>query len=182
MADGIVTGNFVFSVEETYRPLYEDSYVNMLASENIWWNRLVRVHNTDGRGERFEWLLNTAMIEQLTPNDGGESGGSINYEQLSSVMTEYFPAFHARGFKIGKIAWQNRLNRGLDPVRKWVSDTGRYAAYYPQKLTALSILNGANLTAYDGVPFWSTAHPVNPNIPSLGTYANTFTGASSGSG
>jgi hypothetical protein len=180
MAGGIITGTFVWSVEEEYRVLYEDSYLNLLASENTWWPEITRVHDTDGRGLRFEWLLNTASMEQLTPQDGGEAGGSINFEQLSSVTKEYFPAYHAKGYRIQKMEWLNRLNRGMDPVAKWVGDSGRYAAYYPQRLMAQLILNGANVTGYDGVAFWSQSHPVNPNIASLGTFANTFTGAASG--
>lgn len=177
----VVTGIFLFSVEEEYRVLYEDSYLNLLAAENTWWPKITRVHNTDGKGIRFEWLLNTASMEQLTPQDGGESGGSINFEMLSSVTKEYYPAFHAKGFRIGKMEWLNRLNRGMDPVAKWIADSGRYAAYYPQRQMAQLIMNGANVTGYDNVSFWSKVHPFNPNISSLGSFANTFTGAASGS-
>jgi len=177
---GLISAAFLFEQEKRFRIINEQNYVNMLASENYWANKILRQVPLDGKSERLQWLLSTASIEQLTPNDGGESGGKINFDELSTVMAEYFPAHFARGYKISKIKYLNALKGGLDPIAKWVGDMGAYGAYVPQRGAAMLLLNGENAaaTSYDGVPFFSTAHPTHPNIPALGTYANLFTGAS----
>jgi hypothetical protein len=180
MSGGAFTADFLFSIEKRLRNILEYGYLHMLDSDNIWYPKLLRDSPLDGKSERVNWLLSTASIEQLTANDGGESLGSFNFDELATITQEYFPAGHGRAYKIGKLKYLNFLKGGQDPVAKWVADIATYGAYYPQRLLAQVILNGANVIGYDGVPFWSTAHPNHPLIPALGTYANDFTGAPAG--
>lgn len=175
---GAFTADFLFSIERRLRINNEFGYMNMLASSNIWYPRLLRDSPIDGKSERVIWLLSTASIEQLTAADGGESGGSINFDELATISQEYFPAYFARGYKIGKLRYMNFLNGGVDPVGKWAQDIGTYGAYLPQRLLAIAILNGGSVLGYDGVNFFSKLHPNHPLIPALGTYANDFTGSS----
>jgi hypothetical protein len=181
MSQGVFTADFLFSVEKRMRNINEFSYAKMLLAENIWWPRVLRPSPIESKSERVNWLLETASIEQLSPNDGGENGGSINFDELSTITTEYFPAYHARGYKVGKLKLLNMMNAGLDPAAKWASNIGTYGAYYPQRLAAIAILNGGNVIAYDGVDYFSASHPVHPLITGFGTYANLFTGSASGS-
>src|SRR5579863_9484867 len=116
MSSGTFTADFLFSVEERMRVLNEMGYMKMLSGENIWYPKLLRTVPLDGKSERFIWLLSTASIEQLSANDGGEAGGSINFDELATIMQEYFPAYHARGFKTGKMKYLNMLNGGVDPA------------------------------------------------------------------
>lgn len=182
MADGIVTADFLFSLEKRMRVLNEYNYSNMLASENIWWNELARKRDFTGKSERVEWMLQTASIEQVTPNDGGEEAGNIAFEEVLTLTTEYFPAAHRKGFKIGKLKMLNMMGGGLDPAGSWAGAIGTYGAYYPQRLLAQILLAGDQTgnNSYDAVSFFNSAHPTNPLIPALGTYANLFTGSSSG--
>lgn len=180
MAEGAFTADFLFSLEKRIRIMNVLGYTKMLSSENIWYPKLLKTLPLTGKSERVNWLLETASIEQLTANDGGESGGNLNFDELATVTTEYFPAYHARGYKIGKLKWLNLLGGGIDPVAKWAKAVGAYGAYYPQRLLAQVILNGDNITGYDGVSFFNKSHPVHPLITALGTYANDFTGAAVG--
>src|ERR1700686_5852157 len=116
MSQGLFTADFLFSVEKRMRNINVLNYLKMLSSENTWYPKLLRDMPLDGKSERVNWLLSTASIEQLTANDGGESGGNINFDELATITTEYFPAYHARGYKIGKLKWMNMLNGGLDPL------------------------------------------------------------------
>jgi hypothetical protein len=180
---GALTADFLFSIEKKMKSFNERNYMRMLSSENVWWPKLMRLDPFEGKSQRVNFLLDSASIEQLSANDGGESGGSINFDEIQTITTEYFPAYHARGYKIGKLKYLNWLagsNGQLDPVVKWAGAVGTYGAYYPQRLLAQLIQNGANITGYDGVSFWNTAHPVHPAVPGLGSYANVFTGAASG--
>lgn len=180
---GAYTADFLFSIEKRAVAFNEYNYAKLLSSENTWYTKVARDRPFDTKSERLTWLMDTASIEQLTPQDGGETGGSLTFDELQTITTEYFPAFFGRGFKMGRLRFENFLNgtRGqLDPLTKWAGSVGTYGAYLPQRQIAQLLLNGANITGYDGVPFWSTAHPTHPLIPGLGTYANVFTGAASG--
>ncbi len=172
---GLITGSFVFSVEQEYKVLHELNYRKLY--KTLWYPKISKVHNTDSKQEIFEWLLDTATIDQLSPQDGGEESGSLNFEEISSVLKTIAPAHHGKAYRIDKMRWENSLNRGMDPVERWISAQGMYRGYYPQKQVAMQILNGEVTFGYDGVPFFSKSHPVHPNIPGLGTYANLFTGA-----
>jgi len=180
MAQGAYTADFNFSIEKEMKVINERGYMNMLSSENIWYPKILRQRPMEGKSERLTWLLSTASIEQITPNDGGENGGSINFDALATITQEFFPAEHRKGYKIGKLKFLNFLNGGINPAARWAEDIGTYGAYYPQRLLAQVILYGGTLIGYDGVSFFNTAHPVHPLIPALGTYANDFTGAASG--
>lgn len=172
---GLITGDFVFSVEREYRVLSELNYRKLF--KKLWYPKVTKVHNTNSKQEIYEWLLDTATIDQLSPQDGGEESGNLDFEETSSVLKTISPAHHGKGYRIDKMRWENSLNRGMDPVERWIAAQSLYRGYYPQKQVAIQILNGETTIGYDGVAFFSKSHPVNPNIPGLGTFANLFTGA-----
>lgn len=58
---------------------------------------------------------------------------------------------------------------------------GNAAAYYPEQQLFALIKAGTTQLSYDGVPFFSAAHPLNPNGGG-GTYSNIVTGVSIASG
>jgi hypothetical protein len=178
MASGVISADFVFNVEKEMLILNELGYLRML--ENLWYPRVLRTRPMEGKSERLIWLLSTASIEQTTPADGGENGGNISFDELATIMTEYFPAEFKKGYKINKIKYLNFLRAGINPPARWASDIGIYGAYLPQRLLAIAMLQGGSTIGYDGVSFFNTAHPVHPLIPGLGTFANDFTGAASG--
>lgn len=181
MSQGIVSADFVFNLEKRIRVIQEKSFAQRMTKDDIWYPSLMKAFPMQGKSERFSWLIDTASIEQLTPNDGGESGGSLSFDELATVSTEYFPAHYGRATKMGKLKLLNMMQAGLDPLGTWAASVAAYGAYVPQRVLAQTILNGEAITGYDGVNFFSAAHPVHPLIPALGTYANLFTGAASGS-
>jgi hypothetical protein len=178
MSSGIISADFLFNVEKQMRVLNERAYMNMLASENTWWPKVTKTRPIEGKSERLLWLLGTASIEQLSAADGGENGGSMNFDELATVTQENFPAYFARGYKIGKIKLLNMMQGGINPLTRWAEDIGTYGAYVPQRLVAQAILNGGTLLSYDGVSYFNKSHPVHPLITGLGTFANDFTGSS----
>jgi hypothetical protein len=173
---GVIDGNFVFNIEKRFRVIFDNSYAQLLSSRTTWWPKLVKETNIDGLSLRLLWLLNTAGMSQVTANDGGEAGGSIDFDELVQVQQEMFPAMHRRGMKISKLRYQNALNGGSDPIAKWVGDEGSFCVWYTQKLAAITILNGDNINTFDNVPFFSGVHPNHAlQGASSGTYANDFT-------
>jgi len=173
---GVITANFLFNIESRMKIVVEQSFASLL--EDMWYPKLCRTINTDGKSERVNMLIGSASLDQLTPADGGENAGSTNYDQYLEVTTEYFPAAFGKSYKINKLKYLNSLNGGQDPLMQWARDIATQGAYYPQWLAAGTLLNGGTaIGPYDGVSFFNKLHPIHPLIPSLGTYANDFTGA-----
>lgn len=178
---GAFTADFLFSIEKRAVAFNEYNYNRLLV--DAWYPKVIKERNFDTKSERLTWMFDTASIDQLTPQDGGETGSIGTFDELATVTTEFFPAMFGRGFKMGRLRFENFVNGSsgqLDPLGKWAAGVGAYGAYLPQRQVAQLLLNGANITGYDGVPFWSTSHPVHPLIPALGTYANDFTSSASG--
>lgn len=178
---GAYTADFLFSVEKRAVAFYEYNYRQL--EQDMWWRRVTKERPFNTKSERVTWLFQTASIEQLSPYDGGETSGLMTFDDLQTFTTEYFPAKFGRGFKMSRIRWENFINGSsgqLDPLASWAGAMGEYRNYSPQRQISQLILNGANVTGYDGVPFWSTSHPTHPLISTMGTYANVFTGAASG--
>lgn len=197
MSVGALTPSFLFEVERRLRNIEEFEFARMLSSRVIWWNKVGRVSNIAGKSERVTWFLSSANIRQVTPADGSFiDAGDITFEQLVTQTAEYFPALHTDGFKISKFEVMALDGTGLDALQTIMSGWGALSAYYPQRLMAQIILNGAatdgSANAYDGVPYFQgnatstpfpsvNGHPVNPFFPGYGGYATKLTGASSGS-
>jgi len=196
MSVGALTPSFLFEIERRLRNIEEFEFARMLTSRVIWWNKVTKVSNIAGKSERVTWFLSSANIRQVTPADGSFiNAGDITFEQLVTQTAEYFPALHTDGFQIAKREVMALDGTGLDALQTIMSGWGALSAYYPQRLMAQIILNGAatdgSANAYDATPYFlnytttSTfptvnGHPVNPYFPGYGGYANWFTGSSSG--
>lgn len=188
-----ITPTFQMQYEKRMRTLSENEYVRMLASKNVWWNKVARTMNIEGKTERLTWLLNTAMIEPVGPT----GTGSMEFEGLATQTVEYPTFRHGKGIKVSRDQIEDLDGTGLNTLADWSMQIGAQMAYYPQKLMSQLVLNGANTdgsaNAYDGVPFFADnstrtiggvsvkGHPFNPFRPGLGGYQNWLKGAASGS-
>ena len=187
-----ITPSFVMQYERRMRTLTENEYVRRLAAQNVWWNRCLRTINIEGKTERLTWLMSTAMIEPVGPT----GSGVISFEELATQTAEY-PVFrHGKGIKVHRDQLEDLDGTGLNILAEWSSQIGNEMAYYPQRLAAQLLLNGANTdgsaNAYDGIPFFADntantvggvsvkGHPYNPYRPSLGGYPNWLHGSNSG--
>lgn len=192
MSVGALTPSFLFEIERRLRNIEEFEFARMLTSRVLWWNKIVKVSDIAGKSERVTWFLSSANIRQVTPADGSFiNAGDITFEQLVTQTAEYFPALHTDGFEIAKREVMALDGTGLDALQTIMSGWGALSAYYPQRLTAQIILNGAatdgSANAYDGFPYFSSnfnsgagGHPVNPYSPGYGSYSNLLTSAASG--
>jgi hypothetical protein len=183
-----ITPSFVMQYERRMRAITETEYVRRLAAKNIWWNKVARVTDIEGKTERMTWFLDTAMIEPVGPT----GTGALAFENMVTQTAEYPTFRHGKGIIIQRDQFEDLDGTGLNQVAKWSENIGNESAYYPQRLFAQLLLNGANTdgsaNAYDGVPFFADnttnsgiGHPVNPYRLQLGGYANWLHGSSSGS-
>jgi hypothetical protein len=196
MSGNIIDSTFVHSYERKMDVIQETEYVRRLASKFTWWNKVSKTREMNGQTERLAWFLETARIKPVGP----AGSGSITFEELAVQQTVYPTYQHAGGIKVQRAQLKFLSGNGLNVLSEWSRQIGNEIAYYPQRLMAQLILNGANndgsANAYDGVPFfvsptttgsnpvtgasYALGHPVNPFNLNAGYYFNLLTGSSSG--
>ena len=187
-----ITPTFTMQYERRMRSITESEYVRRL--KKLWWNKIARTIDIEGKTERMTWFLDTATIEPVGPS----GAGTLTFENMVTQTAEYPTFRHGKGIIIQRDQLEDLDGTGLNQAAKWSENIGNETAYYPQRLMAQLLLNAANTdgsaNAYDGVPFFAkntttttingitvTGHPLNPYRPALGGYVNWYTGASSGS-
>ena len=178
-----LTPSFVMQYERRMRAMTEVEYVRRLAAKNTWWNKVLRTIDIEGKSERVTWLLSTAFIEPVGPS----GSGTISFEDLVTQSVEYPVMRHGKGIKVQRDQVEDLNGTGLNVLAEWSQQIGSDMAYYPQRLGAQLILNGAatdgTANAYDGLPFFSdnsAPHLNNPFKSGSGSYANWLHGSSSG--
>jgi hypothetical protein len=177
-----ITPSFVMQYERRMRTITESEYARRLS--DTWWNKVCKTMPIEGLTERVTWFLETAMIEPVGPS----GVGVIGFENLVT-LTQEFPSFrHARGISVHRDQLEDLNGTGLNSLQSWSTQIGSEIAYYPQRLAAQALLNGANTdgsaNAYDSKPFFSAVgdpHPYNPFRTALGGYANWLKSSPSGS-
>ena len=171
-----ITPQFMMDLESRMQLVTENEYSRL--TQNLWWQNIARVRETQAGKEIIAWLLSTAQIK-----DEGK-GGNIRFDDLVSQYTTVEPNFSGAGLQLKRAQFEDTDGNGLNLAAEWSGQIGAQMAYWPQKQTAYFLKNGHNatlFTGYDGKAFFATDHPLNPFRPSVGTYANLFTGAAAGS-
>lgn len=166
-----ITSSFMMDLETRMQVISSNAYDNL--TRDLWWTKIAKKVTMTARKERFLWLLDTAQIKRT-----GRNGGNLEYEDIVSQQSELEVENAADGLKLKKEQLADSDGNGMDLAGHWARGVGAYASYWPQQCVADAIK--ANLPCYDGQPFFSTAHPVNPYDTQLGTFANIFTGSASG--
>ncbi len=185
----LLTPTFQMQYERRMRTLTEVEYTRMLAAENTWWNKVAKSMTLEGSRERITWLLSTAQIDRLGPT----GSGTLTFDQLCTQTAEYLTARHGAAINVHRDQIEDLDGTGLNTLSEWSAQTGAQMAYYPQKMFAQLLLNGANTdgsaNAYDTVPFFADntartiggnsvkGHPYNPFRTGLGGYTNWWKGA-----
>lgn len=164
-----IAPSFIMDLESRMRHIQETEYLQL--STNLWWDRVTKVMPSLSRREIVTWVVNSAQLEAADP-------GSIAFDDMTIVETEFTPGNAAKGLKLRRQQLADLDGNGVQLASEWSSQMGAQFAYWPQKQISLALMNGAQSTSksYDGVPFFSASHPVNPNDASKGTFSNLFTG------
>jgi phage major head subunit gpT-like protein len=172
---GILTPDFLFSLEDGMRVITENEYARMMLSENLWYKSVTKERPSSSRKELLFWLLSTAQIT----DEGG--GGNMRFEDLVTIKTEYENKDSGAGFEVPVNEFGDLDGNGINLAQKWSGDIGAYMAYWPQQQIASLIAAGETNLAYDAQAFFSKAHPLNPFRTSVGTYGNLFSSSYNGS-
>ncbi len=180
----LVIPSFVHDIESNMRAITEHHYDRL--NKETWWRLVAKEMPLSAKKEMLVWLLDTAGIDYVN-RLGGEVEFSGMMAQTHSVSYKAATA----GLKLNRYQMSDVVNglpggAAVDAAAHWARGIAAYSAYWPQKQVAKAINDGdqsASL-AYDGIVFFkdnTASHPVNPFDSSLGTFANMFTGAASGS-
>lgn len=166
-----LTPTFLMDLESEMEVIREDEYSRL--SENLFWSDLAVVRPSSGRRKLLTWFFKTALIEDL-----GVKGGKVTFDDLVSKYTEIEARFAGNGLKLYRQQFEDVDGDGVDLAGEWAAQSAAEAAYWPQSKLVELIQAGEAATSlgYDGVPYFSQAHPVLPGDPSV-TFANIFTGA-----
>lgn len=174
----VASASWLHDLEQNMRTITVDAYKSLLAK--LWWQRVAAQKTSMAKSEVFAWLISTATIKSMEP-------GQADFEDMLQKYTEITNKFASAGLRLRKEQLEDVVNglpggEGLQMARRWSSDIGRQAAYWPQKLVAEAIRNGATAgyTTYDGLTFFNTGHYVNGVDSADGTFSNILTLATVG--
>lgn len=170
---GALTPTFVMDLESNMKMITMNEYARF--TQNLWWTLIAKMRPSGARREILNWLLSTAMIEDLG------KGGQIEFEDIVSATTEYEHKYSGAGLKLTRAQLTDTDGNGVDLAAHWSRDVGAYMGYWPQKRVVHMLMNGHDITqyrAYTGKAFFATDHAVNPYRPAVSTYSNLFSGGS----
>lgn len=176
-----ITPSWIATFETNTRTLIQDAWARR--NKKLVWDLFMDVHSSGTGRELFFWLLETARIRP----EG--QGGNKRFDDIAATFLEIVNEDSGSALTLTKNEIQDNMMRAprgmpaLDYAANWARQMGGNAAYWPQQ-KLFELINAGTGTsisaAYDGQPFFSTAHPINPEDALSGTYANHFTGAISG--
>lgn len=175
-----ITPSFLVSFETEITGIVENTWQRV--ASNLNWDRFMKLRPASTRTQILVWLLTTA---KLYPEG---QGGNTRFDDLIAATTSYSVQNVGAGLKLTRNEIEdNQIDAGrlgtdttvgaMDYAGKWANDIGFAAAYWPQQMFMNLLLNGESGIGYDGVPFFSASHPLNPVAgASQGTYSNLLTG------
>ncbi len=169
-----LTTSFIQDFVTNMQVIQEKAYLERNA--NLWFKKVAKELSSSSQTELLTWLLSSAVLENT-----GKVAGTVTYDQVSQVKQSFTNHFFRKGFMVDRHQLEDLDGVGIDLSSQWSEDIGAEIAYNPQREIAKTLLNGANLTAYDGVAFFhASGHLNHPLDSSKGTYGNLLTSTASG--
>lgn len=170
-----VTPAWVSSFEANVQTFIVDAWTRV--ERNLVWDKFMEVRPSSTLRELYFWLVETAKIY---PEN---QGGNKRYDDMAATFFEIDNANSGVGLQLTKNEIEDNMMaspnlRGmpsLDYAANWSKQVGGAGAYWPQDLLFNTLFaNGLTANGYDGVPFFSASHPVNPISGNPGglTYSN----------
>lgn len=126
-----------------------------------WWSQVAQEVPSSGALNKYPWLADFQPLRQW-------------------VQERTIEAISLRSYTLANLDWERTIgvprNAILDDLLGVYGDRfehlGYQASKLPDDLVTSVIRGGTSAVTYDGQSFFSTAHPVNPDIAALGTQSN----------
>lgn len=170
---------YIVSIDSMIKALITSNW-QRVAAEAQEFGRIMKVRPSTTRRELLTWILDTTG---LYPQG---QGGNHRYDDMGAVEFEIDNTDVGAALELTTNEIEdNQLARdpkigAMDYAQKWARDRGAEAAYFPRKGLFNLILAGQTALGYDGLPFFSSQHPVNPLAPTGAVFSNIITGVGIG--
>lgn len=158
----------------TYPALYtkfSQIFQSAFLGTEVLWPQFASVFNSTTEIEQHVWLDKIPKLRQWQ-GDRIIRSAVTRSQTLKNVpfeLTEELDEYKVRDNKID--AFQPLVAMMATQAKKWPDQL-----FFDPVFGA--IVKGATVLGYDGVPFWSAAHPINPDNPALyGTQSNLVNAA-----
>ena len=164
-----ITPSFVVTFETDIKGLVTGNWDRV--AKNLMWDVAMKSRPGSTKKELLTWLLETAAIYP----EG--QGGNKRFDDIVAASTSLVHTHSGAGLRLTRdeiednVMANNPTVGAMDYASKWARDMGAAEAYEPQKQLFNLILAGTTALGYDGVSFFNSTHPVNPN-GSSSTYSN----------
>ncbi len=172
----VITSAFANRFETNIQFLIQDSWQRR--AKSLFWDKLMMSRESKTGRDILFWLLETAKIV-----DEG-FGGNKRADDLAAMFFEIVNKNSGSMLRLmsNEIRDNQMSDAGLrgmpalDFAAQWARQVGGHAAYWPQQALISLLTQGTTALGYDGVPFFSTAHPINPFASGSATYSNRLSG------
>jgi phage major head subunit gpT-like protein len=160
MSGLIFSPQIVRKIEDNMRYILVSTWERR--QKNLWWRRLMKVRPSSTKRELLQWMLETAKIRNLG------NGGRIGFDDLMEISHEIENEDVGEGLRLTVNGIEDALNSPavqgnvLDRAATWARHMGNWGSYWPQDQGAYLLKNGKTLLCYDGLPFFSATHLINP--------------------
>lgn len=164
-----LTPDLLVSFETEMKAIQTSSWERVV--KELIWDRVMKKVDAKTKRQILVWLLEGGRI--YPEGDGGNKRFDDMVAKQTVIENQHAGAaleLTRDEIEFNQMAKQPEVG-ALDYARKWATDTAAASTYYPQQKLFELLNNGHVWQGYDGVPFWSKFHPVNPNGGSL-TYPN----------
>lgn len=170
-----ISPQFLISLDTDLKVISEKTWERVIP--NLVWDRVMKVVPPADAFQRvMVWMLTTA---RLYPEG---RGGNTRFDDMVTATHTIQNENAGAGLRLTKNEIEDNTLASnpqvstLDWARQWAEQIGNAAAFFPEQQLFTLIAGGTVNTGYDGVPFFSAAHPLNPNTGGGGTYSNIITG------
>lgn len=164
-----ITPTFVYDFQRNLNLRYDNGVKRAIS--RLWWKELAITQPSGNLQELYEWMLQTAQI-----SDTNTKGDQLDFEDLVAISHSITNKNAGKALELDRNEFEDNK---YDRAAKWAADIGYNAELWPQIQIVSLILSGESTNGYDGVPFFSASHPVNPFDDSLGNFSNLLTDLSS---
>jgi hypothetical protein len=164
----IITPEYFVSLETNIQSIMVDRWAEFAADPRLsYWDSLTEEKTTATREEIWEWQINQSKLRRQVDQ------ANRRYDDLYSWAWAMQPDDIGDNLILRE---KDIEDNKVDHVGQWASDVGGAWAYWPQETMIQLFAAGETELCYDGVPFFSSAHPIVPGIAGSGTFPNLFTG------
>lgn len=151
----------VLTAEARFAKLQSDAYAQAL--KNVYYDKILSVRPGEGKSQVIEWLLTTAQIYNLGPEN------NLRFDDLVTQSAEVVHENFGTGLRILRNQWEDDA---FSFAGDWARGAGSAMALDPQYALIKMIQDGETAKGYDGQAFYSKGHPINPYNAGVGTFDN----------